>query len=203
MQSETLQKYLLFLCWILLLTTCALWISRYSTNMQTEKDLPADLSTAHEVILTQSAFIQEMSAKNERLARELEEAQAAFKRLLAGNRREQFINPDQKLLEFPEDQELQAALELAKRQAEEEIETITYTRTKKKEDAKPRSNSFPAHLRRVEIKVEISPLTQKLVDEGKLVLIGYEPSEVLCHVPPDTFVKRFLEPSLAKLKLLR
>ncbi len=198
MQSETLQKYLLFLCWILLLTTCALWISRYSTNMQTEKDLPADLSTAHEVILTQSAFIQEMSAKNERLARELEEAQAAFKRLLAGNRREQFINPDQKLLEFPEDQELQAALELAKRQAEEEIETITYTRTKKKEDAKPRSNSFPAHLRRVEIKVEISPLTQKLVDEGKLVLIGYEPSEVLCHVPPDTFVKRFLEPSLAK-----
>ncbi len=135
MQSETLQKYLLFLCWILLLTTCALWISRYSTNMQTEKDLPADLSTAHEVILTQSAFIQEMSAKNERLARELEEAQAAFKRLLAGNRREQFINPDQKLLEFPEDQELQAALELAKRQAEEEIETITYTRTKKKEDA--------------------------------------------------------------------
>ncbi len=46
--------------------------------------------------------------------------------------------------------------------------------------------------------MEISPLTQKLVDEGKLVLIGYEPAEVLCHVPPDTFVKRFLEPSLAK-----
>ncbi len=82
--------------------------------MQTEKDLPADLSTAHEVILTQSAFIQEMSSKIERLSRELEEAQTAFKKLLAGNRREPFINPDQKLLEFPEDQELQAALELAK-----------------------------------------------------------------------------------------
>ena len=119
--------------------------------MQDAKELPADLNTAHEVILTQSAFIQDLSVKYEQLKKALDEAHAAFAKLLAGNRREQFIHPDQKLLEFPEDQELQAALEAAKREAEQEIESITYTRIKKKQEVKPRSDSFPSHLHPVKV----------------------------------------------------
>ena len=114
--------------------------------------LPDNLNTAHEVIVTQSAFIHELSGKNQRLQQELAEAQAAFRKLLVGNRREQLINPAQKLLEFPEDPELQSALEAAKREAEAEIQKITYTRGKQKEKAaKLRSDAFPAHLRREEM----------------------------------------------------
>ena len=107
------------------LPTCAFALVRYSTNMQDTTALPVDLNTAHEVILTQSAFIVDLSEKNTQLHKELEEARAALAKLLAGKKREQFINPDQKLLEFPDDPELQAALEAAKREAEQEIEKIT------------------------------------------------------------------------------
>jgi len=168
--------------------------------MQDAKELPADLNTAHEVILTQSAFIQDLSIKYDQIKKALDEAHAAFAKLLAGNRREQFIHPDQKLLEFPDDQELQAALEAAKREAEQEIESITYTRIKKKQEAKPRSDSFPAHLRREEVTVSIPADKQQLIDEGKLILLGYEPKEVLCHKPSEVFVKRFLEPVFATIE---
>jgi transposase len=165
--------------------------------MQDANELPADLNTAHEVILTQSVAITNLANERDKLKRDLDEAHAAFAKLLAGNRREQFINPDQKLLEFPDDKELQAALEAAKRQAEQEIETITYTRTKKKQQAKQRSDSFPSHLRREEVTVAIPADKQQLIDEGKLVLLRYEPKEVLCHKPSEVFVKRFMEPVFA------
>jgi len=67
--------------------------------------------------------------------------------LLEGHRREKYINPDPGPLEFPEDKKLQAAVEVAKREAEADIEKITYTRTKRKKDTKPKSGSFPARLR--------------------------------------------------------
>jgi len=166
--------------------------------MQNTKALPSDLNTAHEVILTQSAFIVDLSEKNAQLQKELEEARAAFAKLLAGNKREQFINPDQKLLEFPDDPELQAALEAAKREAEEEIEKITYTRKKAKANRKPRCETFPEYLRREEIQVAIPADKQQLIDAGKLVLVGYQPREVLCHQPAEIFVRRFLEPIFAE-----
>ena len=39
---------------------------------------------------------------------------------------EKFIGADQMLIEFEDDKELQAALEAAKKEAEAELETITY-----------------------------------------------------------------------------
>jgi hypothetical protein len=166
--------------------------------MQDAKSLPTDLNTAQEVILTQSEFIRDLSTKYEQVKKELDEALAAIKKLLAGNRREWYINPDQQLLEFPEDPELQAALEAAKREAEHEIETITYTRTKTKKEAKQRDDSFGAHLRREEITVAIPADKQQLIDAGELVLLGYEPREVLCYEPAEMYVKRFLEPVFAQ-----
>ena len=52
-----------------------------------------------------------------------------FAKLLAGNRREQLINPHQKLLEFPDDRELQAVLEAARREAEPVIYAVGGNRT--------------------------------------------------------------------------
>jgi len=196
-----IEKNFHFLCSILMLSTCALCAWRYSTSMQNANELPDDLNTAHEVIVTQSAFIHELSGKNEQLKQELAEAHAAFSKLLAGNRREQLINPAQTLLEFPEDPELQAALEAAKREAEAEIQKITYTRGKQKEKAaKLRSDAFPAHLRREEVTVAISVENQQLIDAGKLIVLRYEPKEVLCHKPAEVFVKRFMEPVFASVE---
>jgi transposase len=192
-----MQKYFLFLCFLVALTTCAMCTGRYSTSMQSNKELPGDLNTAHEVIVTQSEFIRELSGKNQELQKQLAEAHASYSKLLAGNRSEKFINPAQQLLDFPEDKEMQAVLEAAKREAEEAIEKITYTRTKKKDKAKLRSDLFPVHLRRVEITVAIAADKQQLIDEGKLILLRYEPKEVLCHKPSEIYVTRYLEPVFA------
>lgn len=164
--------------------------------MPTANELPADLNTAHEVILTQSDAITKLVGELDKVKQELAESHAAFAKLLAGNRREKYIDPNQPLLPFVDDPELQAALEAAQRQAAEEIETITYTRAKRRE-AKPRSDSFPDYLRREEITVAIPADKQQLIDQGQLLHVGYEPREVLCHKPSEVYVKRFLEPVFA------
>ncbi len=165
--------------------------------MQNANELPKDLDTAHEVIVTQSGFIRELASKNEKLEKELAEAQAAFAKLLAGNRSEKFVNPKQQLLEFPDDKELQAVLDAAKREAEEALEKITYTRNARKEKTKLRSDEFPAHFRREEITIATPADKQTLIDEGKLILLRYEAREVMCYKPAEVFVKRFLEPIFA------
>lgn len=180
----------------MVLATCLIVACCYSFHMQSKNDLPNDLNTAHEMLLTQSDFIQELSSKYEQAMKDLAESHAAFAKLLAGNRSEKHVHPDQQLLEFPEDKELQAVLEAAKREAEEAVEKITYTRTVKKKQ-RVRSDGFPAHLRREEIKVAIPQDKQLLLDEGKLVLVGYEPKEVLCHKSAEVYVTRYLEPVFA------
>lgn len=184
--------FLKFLCLYLACTTCAFDMRRYSYHMPTENDLPAELNTCHEVILVQSAAIKDLSKERDKLKQENEELHAAFKKLLAGNRREKFINPDQQLLEFPEDKELQAVLEAAKREAEQEVETITYTRSKQKKEAKPRSDSFPAHLRREETVKSLSEEDQKLADSGREV-VRQLIHEVLCYKRPELFVQAYFQ----------
>jgi transposase len=87
-------------------------------------------------------------------------------------------------------------LDAAKREAEQEVEQITYQR-KKRREAKPRSESFPAHFPRVEIKIEIPTDKQQLIDAGQLILKGYEARETLSYEPAKLFVKRYLEPVFA------
>ena len=101
------------------------------SGMQDDKKLPDDLGTAHEVILVQSNTLVKQKVKIEELNTSLQEALAEIRFLRSGKKREKFINADQLLLEFPEDKELQASLEAAKKEAEQEIEEINYTRTKK------------------------------------------------------------------------
>ena len=52
----------------LAITTCDFVAWRYSTNMQNANELPNDLSTPHEVIVTQAAFIHELAGKIELLS---------------------------------------------------------------------------------------------------------------------------------------
>jgi transposase len=185
---------------ILTVVSCAFFTSRYSTAMQTQNELPNDLDTAHEVIVTQSEFIKDLAAKNEKLQKELAEAQEAFAKLLKGNRSEKLNNPSQQLLEFPDDPELQAVLDAAEREAEAVLQKITYTRTQRTKKSKLRSDEFPAHLRREEVVVAIPADKQRLIDEGKLIVLRYEPKEVLCHKPAEVFVTRYMEPVFAAVE---
>jgi len=184
--------FFLFLCVYCSDTTCAFGMVRYSTSMQDMKQLPQELSTCHEVILVQSAAITGLANERDQLKHDLAESYLAYKKLLEGHRREKYINPDQGLLEFPEDKELQAVLEAAKREAEAEIEKITYTRTKRKKDAKPKSGSFPAHLRREEIVAPLVEADQKLADQGREV-IRQLIRESLAYVRPEVYVKAYFQ----------
>ena len=91
--------------------------------------------------------------------------------------------------------ELRAALEAAKREAEQEVVKITYTRAEQKKEAKPsdlvkKADSFPAHLRREEIVKPLSEKDQSLVDsDGKVVRQLIQ--EVLCCKKPELFVKAY------------
>ena len=123
--------------------------------MQDANELPNDLGTAHEVILVQSDALVKLKEKNQELHTSLQEALAEIRFLRSGKKREKFINADQLLLEFPEDKELQASLEAARKEAEEAIAEITYTRTKAAKPRKVAPETFPAHLPRETVEVAL------------------------------------------------
>ncbi len=165
--------------------------------MQDTRDLPTDLSTAHEVILVQSDSITKLSDQVDELKKKQEELLAAIRYLQSGKKREKFINADQMLIEFEDDKELQAALEAARKEAEAEVVRITYERTNAKKERKPAADKFPAHLHREVIEVAIPEAYQQRVDSGELVIKRYEVTEALKTVPAKLIVLQYKKPILA------
>lgn len=165
--------------------------------MQDANQLPHELSTAHEVILVQSSTITKLNNENVSLKKEREELLAELRFLKSGKKREKFINADQILLEFGDDKELQANLEAAKKEAEAEIERITYDRKKTAKDRKSAADGFPAHLPREVVEVTIPESFQKRVDSGELIIKRYELSEALKTIPSKLIVLQYKKPILA------
>lgn len=165
--------------------------------MQNNSDLPDDLNTAHEVILVQSDAIVELKGEVDSLKKAREELLAEIRFLKSGKKREKFINADQMLLEFQEDKELQEALEAARKEAEEEVERITYERVKQPKVRKKSPDSFPAHLPREEVEVAIPQAFQERVDSGELFIKRYEFTETLKSIPSKLVVLRYKKPILA------
>ena len=165
--------------------------------MQDANELPEDLSTAKEVILVQSNVLVKQKTEIDALKKEREELLAEIRFLRSGKKREKFTNADQMLLEFGEDKELQEALEAAKKEAEAEIERITYTRKKPSCEKKPASDKFPAHLPREVVEVAIPEAFQKLVDSGELIIKRYETTEALKQIPASLVVIQYKKPVLA------
>lgn len=205
-----IEKYFLQLCNFLILTSCAIIAARYSTRMQdtnkpnepaklrnTATQLPSDLGTAHEVIVLQSESLQRQNEEIKSLKSSLEELQAEMRLLKHGKKPEKYIGPDQLLLQFPEDKELQAALEAARKEAQEQLETITYQRLKARKERKATQTGFPAHLPREEVQVEIPADCQKRIEAGELFVKEYRFSEALKYVPAKTLVLRYKMPVLA------
>jgi transposase len=179
------------------LSTCAFCIGRYSDTMRDESQLPSDIDTAHEVILVQSEAIVTQKTQIDLLTKEREELRAEIRFLKSGKKREKFVGADQMLIEFPEDKELQAALEAARKEAEQELESIIYAPTKERKTRKPAANSFPAHLPREEVEVAIPQAFQDRIDSGELFIKHYEYSESIKSIPAKTVVLRYKKPVLA------
>jgi transposase len=192
-----IEKYLVIVCKIFSLTTCAFLASRYSTCMPDTKQLPPDLSTAHEVIVVQSESLKRQDEEIQSLKASVEELQAELRLLKFGKKPEKYIGADQLLLQFTEDKELQAALEAARKEAEEQLETITYTRAKAKKERKPPAEGFPAHLPREEVQVDIPAEYQQRIDDGELFVKNYRFTETLKYVPAKCIVLRYKMPVLA------
>ena len=165
--------------------------------MQDANKLPDELSTAHEVILVQSDALVKQKEKIEELKKEREELLAEIRFLRSGKKREKFINADQLLLEFPEDKELQAALEAAKKEAEEAIAEITYIRRKAAKPRKVAQDTFPAHLPREIVEVEIPEEFKKRIKSGEMIVIRESIRESLKFIPPKLVVVEYREPVLA------
>jgi transposase len=165
--------------------------------MQDESQLPQELSTAHEVILVQSNAIVAQKSQIDQLTKEREELRAEIRFLMSGKKREKFIGADQMLLEFEDDKELQAALEAAKKEAEQELEKIAYTRSKAPKERKPAVEKFPAHLPREEVDVAIPSAFQARIDSGELFIKHYDYSESLKTIPAQVVVLRYKKPVLA------
>jgi hypothetical protein len=164
---------------------------------QANVSLPQELSTAHEVILVQSSTIEKLDAENTSLKREREELLAELRFLKSGKKRELYIGKDQLLLEFSEDKELQASLEAARKEAEAEIERITYERAKPSKARKPIQDQFPAHLPREIIQVAIPEEFQRRIDAGELVIKRHETTETLKTIPSKLVVLQYQTPVLA------
>ena len=191
------QKYFAFIFQICITTTCAFSLSRYRDNMQDASKLPQELSTAHEVILVQSNAIVAQKSQIDELTKEREELRAEIRFLLSGKKREKFIGADQMLIEFQDDKELQAALESAKKEAEQALEQITYTRSKERKDRKPAADKFPSHLPREEVEVAIPAAFQARIDSGELYVKEYNYTEALKTIPAQVVVLRYKRPVLA------
>ena len=177
---------------------CAILQGAYSFSPMTNpKGLPDNLNTAHEVILVQSDILAKQKEKIDSLHTSLQVALAEIRFLRSGRKREKFINANQLLLEFPEDKELQASLEAARKEAEEEVERITYTRKKQAKPKITKRDSFPDHLPREEIEVVIPGEFQQRIDSGELVLKRHQYTETLKHNPAKLVVLRYKQPVLA------
>jgi transposase len=165
--------------------------------MQDANELPKDLDTAHEVILVVSDAYSKLKDRYEEQSKSLQEALAEIRFLRSGKKREKFINADQLLLEFPEDKELQAALEAAKKEAEQEIIEITYKRTHNAKPRKVAPDTFPAHLPRETVEVAIPDDFKKRIESGEMILVRQAIRESLKFVPSKLVVVEHKEPVLA------
>ena len=152
--------------------------------------IPSDLKSCQELIISQQQQIDELQAEQEKLCKLLAQ-------MLNGNRSEKRILPDadQTLLPFESEEEFRAAQAEAEAEAETIIEKYTVRRHARKK--KPRDESLPAHLERVEETVEAPEEMKNCPQHGPRKIIDYDVTETLMRDPPRLWVLRKKYPKYA------
>lgn len=158
--------------------------------MSEAKSIPNDLQSCQELVVSQQKQIEELQIEQEKLRKLLSQ-------LINGNRSEKriFSGPDQALLPFESEEEFQAA----QAEAEAEAETIIaeYTVQRRARNRRPRNESLPSHLERVEETVEAPDEMKQCAEHGEREVIGYDITETLMRDPPRLWVLRKKYPKFA------
>ena len=158
-------------------------------------DMPNDvpgcrafIQTQANTIATQGRMIEEQGRTIEGQGLEMEKIRKLLSQLVNGQRSEKRIisGPNQNWLPFESSEEFQAARAEAEAQAEAVIQKYTVEREVQKK--KPRDESLPAHLRRVEQIVAGDDSQQTCEQHGERTIIGYDTTETLVRQRPELYV---------------
>ena len=165
--------------------------------MQTDNNnLPSDVVSCHQVITELSSKLTELSAQLQKQASQFTELDAEYQklrkllaRLVNGNRSEKRIlsSDSQTLLPFESDEEFQAAKLEAQAEAQQVIERYEVKRHVRK--SKPRDESLPKDLPRVEIEVKVDEAIKTCEQHGERKQINEDIIETLVIVPPRAYVE--------------
>ena len=152
--------------------------------------IPSDLKSCQELIVSQQKTIDDLQVEQEKLRKLLQQ-------LMHGNRSEKRIlsGPDQAWLPFESEEEFQAAQAEAEAEAETIIEKYTVQRHARKK--RPRNESLPSQLERVEQTVEAPEEMKNCPQHGPRQIIGYDVTETLMRDPPRLWVLRKKYPKYA------
>lgn len=145
--------------------------------------IPSDLKSCQELIISQQKMIDDLQAEQEKLRKLLQQ-------MMDGNRSEKRILPcaDQPLLPFESEEEFKAAQAEAEAEAEKIIQKYTVQRHARSK--KPRNESLPSHLERVEQIVEALEEMKHCSQHGPRQIIDYDVTETLMRDPPRLWVLR-------------
>ena len=152
--------------------------------------IPSDLKSCQELIVSQQEMIDDLQVEQEKLRKLLEQ-------MIHGNRSERRIlsDADQALLPFESEEEFKAAQAEAEAEAETIIEKYTVQRHARKK--KPRDESLPSHLERVEQTVEAPEEMKNCPQHGARQIIDYDVTETLMRDPPRLWVLQKKYPKYA------
>jgi transposase len=167
-------------------------------------EIPNDLKSCQaliaELIHTNAKQSEDIASRNKKLdelTTEMEELRKLLSQLVNGSRSERriFSDPNQAWLPFESEEELKEAQAEAEAESEKIIEEYTVKRHARKK--KPRNESLPAHLPRVEQIAEIPEEMKNCLEHGGREIIGYDITETLVREPPKLYVLLTKYPKLA------
>jgi transposase len=157
-------------------------------NVPSDGELPGDLATCRAIIVAQRATIATQAQQLEALTAEQDKLRKLIQRLVNGHRSERRVldDPNQSWLPFENNAEFQEARAEAEAEAQAIVEK--YTATRKPQARKPRSESFPSHLRREERIMPADAALSHCGVHGPRQLIGYDATETLVYSRPELYV---------------
>ena len=152
-------------------------------------ELPDDVAACHALITELGSRLSELGELNESYKQQIEELNLTVRKLLQGNRREKFTSSAEQLaLHFPDDPELQEALEQARQEADQITDEIDEGR-KKRRKRKKRNEKLPGHLRREFVNAVVSDAERFCEKHGERKIIRYDEVESLVYRRPELYVR--------------
>ena len=169
-----------------------------SKDAATKITMPTSLDACHALIEQLASTVEEQNSTIEALRQAKERIAAeyaAYVQRIFARRSERYLNdPNQLKLDLGDnDQAVDAAEGLAQAVEEAGVEVKAHTRRPRK----PRNESLPENLQRVEVVVDVPEDAKNCPEHGLRQLIGYDIVEKLVYQPPKLYVQQTKYPKYA------